>query len=157
VFRDGGFVVLTPVTAKLVIEVKSSLVGAEKDGEIETAFNNIHSVKEIDPKVKGFIFGYNGNKIDTFVEHVKKWGLGAHRIPRNEWPDRVYNLEQEFMMVPTLGTAESDGSLKNNSTHSIYSYKTVIRSFLTEALMAINLAVREFLTEDPIGDPKKTF
>src|SRR5437868_6203142 len=35
VFRDGGFVILTPGTAKLVIEVKSSLIGAEKDGEIE--------------------------------------------------------------------------------------------------------------------------
>ena len=159
VFRDGGFVVLTPGTAKLVIEVKSVLTGAEKDGEIETAFNNIRSVKQVDPKVRGFVFGYDGNAVDTFVKHTKTWGLGDNPISRGEWPDRVYNLEQKFAMIRTPGTVELDGSITDSLTHEIYSDNLdVVRSFLTAALQAINLAnVRGFLTADTISDPKETF
>ncbi len=66
VFRDGGFVVLTPGTAKLVIEVKSALTGAASDGEIKTAFDNIRSAKRVDRKVRGFVFGYGGNQHEEF-------------------------------------------------------------------------------------------
>ena len=158
IFRDGGFVVLTPGTAKLVIEVKSALTGGEKDDEIETAFNNIRSAKQVDPKVRGFVFGYSGNQAATFVKHAKNWGLGATPVPRREWPDRVYNLEREFAMVPTPDKVQPDDSLKDDSTHGIYTDKAVVRSFLTAALQAINLAnVRGFLPADEAGDPSETF
>jgi hypothetical protein len=81
VFRDGGFVVLTPGTAKLVIEVKSGLTGGASGGEIEKAFDNVRSAKQVDGKVRGFVFGYGGNQSDTFVKHVKTWGLGAEAVP----------------------------------------------------------------------------
>jgi hypothetical protein len=158
VFRDGGFVILTPGTAKLVIEVKSALIGAakESDNEIAIAFNNIRSAKQIDPNVRGFVFGYDGNQGDTLVEHVKTWGLKANKVPRTEWPDRVFNLKHGFGMVPTPGKVEDDGSLKDDSTHGIYSDKAIVRSFLTAALQAINLAnVRGFLTADEVGEPSE--
>lgn len=157
VFRDGSFVVLTPGTAKLVIEVKSELTGGESDSEIEKAFKNIGSAKQLDSKIRGFVFGYGGNKANTFTGHVKKWGLDGHKVPRAEWPDRVFNLEQEFTMAPIADTAAPDGSLKNESKHGVYSDKTIVRSFLTAALQAINLAnVRGFLTADEVGDPIET-
>lgn len=157
VFRDGGFVVLTPGAAKLAVEVKSSLTGSAKNGEIEKAFNNIRSVKQVDPRVRGFVFGYGGNSADTFIGHVKKWGLEDGVVPRAEWPDRVYNLEQEFAMVPESENLQRDGALMADSTHAIYSDKAVVRSFLTAALQSINLAnVRGFLTADEAGDPIAT-
>ena len=177
VFRDGGFVVLTPDIAqspapgfaqasnalqdssaartlgvKLVIEVKSDLKGAtDENNEMKIAFDNIRLAKQIDPKVRGFIFSYSGNTIDTFVQHTQKW---MDRVPRPEWPDGVYNLEREFMMIPTPG---------GKPTHSIYENKTIIRSFLTEALMTIGLAnVRGFFSVKvdaaaDIGKPKEMF
>ena len=61
-------------------------------------------------------------------------------------------------MVPTPGTVAPDDSLKNASTHGIYSDNAVVRSFLTAALQAINLAnVRGFLTADEVGEAKDTF
>jgi hypothetical protein len=157
VFRDGGFVVLTPGTAKLVIEVKSELTGAAKDGEIETAFENIRSTKQLDSKLRGFVFGYGGNQANTFIGHVRNWDLAGQNVPRAEWPDRVFNLEQEFTMAPIADTVAPDGSLKKDSKHGIYSDKAIVRSFLTAALQAINLAnVRGFLTADEVGDPTDT-
>lgn len=157
VFRDGGFVVLLPGTAKLVIEVKSELTGAVDGGEIELAFENIRSAKQVDPKIRGFVFGYGGNQSKTFIGHVKKWGLDAQEVPRTEWPDRVFNLEHEFTMAPSADTVAPDGSLKKESKHGIYSDKAIVRSFLTAALQAINLAnIRGFLTADEVGDPSET-
>jgi hypothetical protein len=154
VFRDGDFVVLTPGTAKLIVEVKSELTGAASDGEIETAFENIRSAKQLDPKIRGFVFGYGGNKARTFIGHVKTWGLVGHKFPRTEWPDRVFNLEHEFTMVPTADTVAPDGRLKKDSKHGIYSDKAIVRSFLTAALLAINLDnVRGFLSADEVGEP----
>jgi hypothetical protein len=57
-----------------------------------------------------------------------------------------------------LYLASPDDSLKNASTHGIYSDNAVVRSFLTAALQAINLAnVRGFLTADEVGEAKDTF
>jgi hypothetical protein len=160
VYRDGGFVILTPGAAKLVIEVKSELIGATKpsDNEIAGAFNNIRSVKRVDPNVRGFIFGYDGNQLGAFVKRVKSWASGPEAVPRTEWPDQVFNLNQAFAMVPTPGTAEGDGRLRDASTHSVYADPAVVRSFLTAALLAINLAnVRGFLAADVVGEPIATF
>jgi len=158
VFRDGGFVVLTPGAAKLVIEVKSALTGGNEESEIYTAFDNIRSVKQVDPKTRGFVFGYGGNAANTFIAHVKNWGLKATAVPRVEWPDRVFNLKQEFTMAPTADNLTPNDSLKNELKHGVYSDKTIVRSFLTAALQAINLAnVRGFLTADEVGDPIETF
>lgn len=157
VFRDGGFVVLTPGTAKLAIEVKSHLTGAVQNGEIETALNNIRSAKQVDSKINGFIFGFAGNESDTFAKHVKKWGSEGNPVPRVLWPDRVFNLDQRFTMSPTPGTVANDGRLKASSTHGIYADETVVRSFLTAALQATNLAnLRAFLFADNIGEPTET-
>ena len=158
VFRDGGFVVLTPGTAKLAIEVKSHLTGAAKDGEIETALDNIRSAKQVDREISGFIFGFGGNESDTFVKHVKKWGKGAESVARTLWPDRIFNLEQCFTMSPTPGTLTDGGRLQAASTHGTYADKTVVRTFLTAALQVTNLAnVRAFLTVDTLGEPTETF
>lgn len=155
VFRDGGFVVLTPGTAKLVIEVKSVLTGGAESNEIAEAFGNIRSVKQVDRKVRGFVFGYGGNQANTFVGHVKSWGLAAdHKVARMEWPDRVFNLERGFTMAPTGNTLNGDGSLVEESQHGIFSDKAIVRSFLTAALQALNIAnIRGVLTADEVGDP----
>lgn len=88
---------------------------------------------------------------------MKNWGFNANQIPRVEWPDRVFNLEQEFAMAPIGDSLTPDGSLKNESKHGIYSDKAIVRSFLTAALQAINLAnVRGFLTGDDVSDPIET-
>jgi len=158
VFRDGGFVVLTPGTAKLAIEVKSNLTGAEKDGDIQFALDNIRSAKRVDPRVYGFVFGFSGNESDTFVKHVKKWGTAPAPVIRTLWPDRAFNLAKGFTMSPTTGTLSDGGRLQTESTHDIYPDDAVVRTFLTTALQAIGLAnLRSVLTAEPIAEPTQTF
>lgn len=159
VLRDGGFVVLTPGTARLIVEVKSELTGKAKDGDIEGALENIRSAKEVGPDVRGIIFGFDGNAIDKFTEWVKKWGAGDPPVPRNRWPDRVFNMKKRFTMTPTPGTTAGDGSLLPASTHDVYPDGTVARTFLTAALQAINgLAnLRAFFPADPLGEAADTF
>jgi hypothetical protein len=158
VFRDGGFVVLSPGTAKLAIEVKSNLTGGTEKSEIRTALDNIRSAKAVDPKVRGFVFGFGGSGSSTFVGHVKKWGLEGDSVARTLWPDRVFNLAERFAMSPTPGALTGGGRLKADSKHGIYADATVVRSFLTAALQATNLAnLRAFLTADPIGEPSDVF
>jgi hypothetical protein len=63
----------------------------------------------------------------------------------------------QFTMAPVADTVARDGSLTKDSRHGMYSDKAIVRSFLTAALQAINLAnVRGFLTADEVGDPIAT-
>jgi hypothetical protein len=74
-----GYWRLTPTQTD---EVKSHLTGAAEDGEIRMAFDNIRSVKHVDPKINGFIFGFGGNQSATFVKHVKTWSSEGVPVAR---------------------------------------------------------------------------
>ena len=162
VFRDGGFVVLTPGTARLAVEVKSQLVHAGSSaGETKTfgalggAFDNIASVKAVDPKVRGFVFAFDGNAVGTFLQHAAAWS--ADRGGTSEArPDRIFNMAERFSVVPRPGTAARDGSLRPETRHDAWTHlepHLVVRAFLTSVLQSLDVAnLRSFLPADPIGE-----
>ena len=162
VFRDGSFVVLTPGTARLVIEVKSRLVfdagatdGVKTFGDLGRAFDNIASAKRIDPGVRGFVFAFDGNAAETFTRHAADWGE-ARSAPRTRWPDRVFNMNKGFVMMPDPATTADNGGLVNGSRHEVRQHEDphlVVRSFLTTTLQTLDVPnVRSVLPADPAGE-----
>ena len=135
-------VVLSPGTAAVAIEVKSSL----DSNEIPKAYSNICSVKRIDPAVLGLVFGYDGVAAGTFVKHVTTWDRreGAHA--RGLWPDRVFNLEQKFVVAPDPAAVAASGHVVAAEDDPI------VRLFLTAALTKLGLSnLRPFMRADKTG------
>lgn len=157
VFRDGGFVVLTPGTAKVAIEVKSDLKGAteKSNNDIYKSLQNIRSIKSVDPDVKGFIFGFAGNEAEVFARHFDAWRAAAaaadNAPPREQWPDGAYNLGRKFTLArePTF---DEKGRLLPEGALVLQRDDDVIRSFLTATLQALALSdLRIFFKQHTLG------
>lgn len=141
IYRDGDFVILSPGTARVAIEVKSSL----DKREIPIAYNNICSIKRVDPSVMGLIFGYDGVQANSFGGHVTKWSGGENVPDRSRWPDRVYNMGQEFVVFPDH--LLDDGTPADNTKFVVHkSIDPIVRFFLTVSLTRLRLTnLRPFM------------
>lgn len=141
IYRDGELAILSPGTAHLAVEVKSSL----DSKEIPTAFNNICSVKRIDPSVMGLIFGYDGVQASKFGEHVASWSQGEGVPSRTGWPDRVYNMAQAFVVFPK--TLMDDGGPAEDTVFAVHkAIDPIVRFFLTASLTRLRMTnLRPFM------------
>jgi hypothetical protein len=147
IFRDGELVVLPPRSARIVVEVKSQLDA----NHIPKAYNNVCSVRRIDPNVLGFIFGYNGVAADTFSTHVKDWAAQADAPGREYWPDQVFNMEQQFLVLGPKAVADRTDPKREFVV--VAGKDPVVRMFLTATLTAIGLTeLRAFFRKDETGD-----
>ncbi len=143
VYRDGELVILSPGTAKVAVEVKSSL----DKKEILGAYDNICSIKEVDPAVQGLIFGYDGASDKTFVKHVRAWAKPKSAPARELWPDRVFNMGQNFLVSPDPAGLATKGFVVARGDDPI------VRFFLTAALTQLGLAnLRPFMRADKTGN-----
>lgn len=156
IYRDGDLVILSPDSAKVAVEVKSYL---NKD-EIAKAMNNIWSVKTLDSSVTGLIFGYDGVKANTFVTHAKAWDrkkqaeLKANPPGRTRWPDRVFNMEQNFLMFPN---PDFVGAAEKQQYQVAPGDDPIVRFFLTETLTTVGLdSLRPFMSADKTGKVSHT-
>lgn len=148
VYRDGELVILPPNTARVAVEVKSKL-DAER---IPQSFGNICSVKHVDPAVTGLVFGYDGVQAGTFRDHVLAWEKGRGKQDRDDWPDRVFNMAQNFLMVPRL--APHPGGPESGRRFEVASaVDPIVRFFLTATLQELGLSnLRPFMRPDRTGD-----
>lgn len=148
VYRDGDLVALAPGTAKIAVEVKSAL---DSEG-IPGSLDNIRSVKELDPKVQGMVFGYGGVAAPTFIEHLRDWlGGNAPAKAARALPIRVYNLDQAFL---AMDEKPDRGAVVDGTTYWVMqSPVPVTRFFLTELLARLNVDnLRDFLPAETLGD-----
>ncbi len=144
VYRDGELVILSPKTAAVAVEVKSVL--GKKD--ISMAFDNICSIKRVDPGVQGLIFGYDGVAANTFLKHVKSWAKPKNAPARNLWPERVFNMGQNFLVLPDPDPA----ALATKKFIIAQGDDPIVRFFLTATLTHLGLAnLRPFMRADKIG------
>jgi hypothetical protein len=142
VYRDGELVILSPGTARVAVEVKSNL----DKKEIPVAYDNICSIKNVDPAVLGLIFGYDGVTDDTFVRHVRAWAKPTGTPPRQRWPDRVFNMGQNFLVSPDPDALDTRGFVVARGDDPI------VRFFLTTALTKLGLEnLRPFMRADKSG------
>jgi hypothetical protein len=144
IYRDWDLVILSPGTTHVAVEVKSNL----DSREIPSAFKNICSVKRIDPSVMGLIFAYDGVGAERFGEHVTQWSGGEGVPSRSGWPDRVYNMGQEFVVFP--GKLLDDGAVADNSPFMVHqAHDPIVRFFLTAAFNRLRLTnLRPFMRAD---------
>ncbi|HOB74124.1 MAG TPA: hypothetical protein PKG54_06325 [Phycisphaerae bacterium] len=156
IYRDGELVILSPKAAKVAVEVKSYL---NKD-EIEKAMNNIWSVKTVDSNAKGLIFSYDGVQATTFVEHVKNWErkkraeVKASPPGRTRWPDRVFNMEQNFLMFPDPDCVKAP---EDRQYLVAPGNDPIVRFFMTETLTTLGLDnLRPFMRADKTGNVSHT-
>lgn len=142
IYRDGELVILSPGVTKVAVEVKSYL----NQQEISNAYNNIQSVKQVDSSVMGLVFGYDGAKATTFGAHVKEWEKSKKSVGREEWPDRVFNMTQNFLMAPDLDFAATRKFVVWPGEDPI------VRFFLTATLTKLDLDnLRPFMSADRTG------
>lgn len=150
IYRDGELVILSPGAAHVAIEVKSYL----NKEEIGKAYNNIWSVKTVDPKVMGLIFGYDGVQMKTFVRHAKAWtGKKAKESKTNpgrlRWPNQVFNMSQNFVVSPDPGFA---GFPADQTFVVAPGDDPIVRFFLTATLTRLRLDnLRPFMRADKTG------
>jgi hypothetical protein len=158
VFRDGELVVLSPKNVLVAIEVKSQLTGSAQDtNDIAAAYGNIASVRGINPEVRGFIFGYDGNAAETFVDHVNTWAAKPNAPPRSVWPDQVFNMGQNFLILPPEPDTEQTRADNNRQFTVVAGDDPVVRTFLTATLTAIGVEnLRAFFGEDKTGETIST-
>lgn len=151
VFKDGELVVLAPGAASVAVEVKSLL----QTNDTPDAYDNICSIKAVDPAVKGFIFGYNGAEWDTFVGHVTKWAAKAGAPGRELWPERVFNMGQKFLVLPDPATA---GDPANRQFAVAAEKDPVVQLFLTMVLAEAGVdKARAFFMTENTGDQLAMF
>lgn len=141
VYRDGDLVILSPKTVRVAVEVKSVL----DSEQIPLAYSNLSSVKRVDPEVHGMIFGYDGVSAETFCKHVRIWAKA--NTERRIWPDRVFNLAQDFLVLPDPDALATQGFSVRRGADPI------VRFFLTETLTRLGLEnLRPFMGSDRTGD-----
>jgi hypothetical protein len=150
VFKDGELLVLTPGSVAVAIEVKSSL----ETNNTPDAFDNICSIKAVDPKVKGFVFGYGGARATTFVDHVSRWARESDK-PRGLWPDGVFNMGQRFLV---LRDPAGNDDLSKHKFLVVEEKDPVVQLFLTVVLAEANIdVVRAFFLTQHTGDQLASF
>jgi len=148
IYRDGELVILSPGAAHVVVEVKSYL----NKEEIGKAYNNIWSAKTVDPKVTGLVFAYDGVQANTFGKHVTAWNRKkVKEHPKNSpgrlrWPDRVFNMAQNFLVLP-------DPTFVGAPVDQVFAVAPgddpVVRFFLTATLTRLGLDnLRPFMRAD---------
>ena len=143
-YRDGDLVILSGGTAHVAVEVKSHL----DSQEIPRAYDNICSVKRVDPSVMGLIFGYDGVQSQAFAAHVTAWAKREGTPSRSGWPDRVYNMGQEFLVFPT-NTTDSGGVAEDTEFSVVKGIDPIVRFFLTASLNRLGLTnLRPFMRAD---------
>jgi hypothetical protein len=86
-YVDEGFVVVTPGSARLVVEVKSSL---SSKATFKAAVRNIQSVKMIDDAIPGAIFALRSATPDRIAGWLEDVGAGA--LPVDHLFDRVFSF-----------------------------------------------------------------
>jgi hypothetical protein len=150
VFKDGDLVVLSPGTAKVAIEVKSSL----ETNDTPDAYDNICSIKAVDAGLQGFIFGYDGAQYKTFAEHVKQWS-NVTVSGRELWPERVFNMGQKFLVMPdpsyNVGVAERRFVVAAEKD-------PIVQLFLTAVLAQAGVdSLRAFFLTQDTGDELMIF
>jgi len=90
-YRDGDVVIVSPDSTYVVVEVKSDL----KAEKLEEAFDNINSVKALDPNVRGIVFGYASATAGTFAEHLPQ----ARKNRAGLVPEHIICLERELVII----------------------------------------------------------
>ena len=91
--------------------------------------------------------GYDGVADDTFVEHVRAWSKPKAALDRGCWPDRVFNMGQNFLVSPDPDASASGGFVVARGDDPI------VRFFLTATLTKLGLEnLRPFMRADKIGN-----
>lgn len=151
IYRDGELVILSPGASRVAVEVKSYL----NKEEIGKAYNNIWSVKTVDPGVTGLVFGYDGVQATTFRTHVKAWARRKAKEDktnppdRQRWPDRVFNMAQNFLVIPDPSFV---GAAADRRFSVAPGDDPIVRFFLTAALTKLGLDnLRPYMRADKAG------
>jgi len=81
-FKRDDFVVLVPESVMTVIEVKTNITKGKNS--LGSAVENIKSVRKLNPRISGLIFGYNGssavNILNALAEYNKLHGMKLEEI-----------------------------------------------------------------------------
>lgn len=94
VYEDGAIKVVWPDSAKLVIEVKTSLSGKE----IKSATENIESARKVSITAHGIIFAFNSARLVTVLKHVKNQLSDASS---NHYPIAILLFDKGVIMHQT--------------------------------------------------------
>jgi hypothetical protein len=145
VFKDGELVILSPGSAKVAVEVKSTL----NKTYVLDSYDNICSAKAVDFGITGLIFGYDGIGHESFANNVKEWAGSAGKPGRDYWPDQVFNMGQEFLC---WRDPEFKGERKDRPFTVHAQDDPIVRMFLTAALNAIGISnLSAFFGEEKAG------
>jgi hypothetical protein len=87
IYSDGPIKIVWPESASMVIEVKTNFY--KKD--IETALENIKSVKELNQQAVGVIFAFSSPKLSTIITNLQKYQTP---IDNHILPDAILLLDK---------------------------------------------------------------
>lgn len=100
-YRDGDVVIVSPDSAYLVIEVKSDLDSAS----LADAFDNIQSVKSLNPNVRALVFGYESATAETLAAHIPEANARCGGLV----PDQILCLERRLVIARDAARDGFDG------------------------------------------------
>ena len=91
IYSDGPIKIIWPESAGMVIEVKTNF----DKKEIETALDNIRSVKELNLRTVGIIFAFSSPKLSTIATNLRKhW----QAFSNDNLPDVILLLDKGIII-----------------------------------------------------------
>lgn len=154
IYRDGAMVILPPSVVELALEVKSYLDG----NAIDEAFENIASVKRLNPNIRGLIFAYDGiARGHVFRRHLMRHcrrvsRTKTARLFESRWrqlPDQIYHFEKSRLVQKMMPA---------DSQRLFSAYKTtepLIRYLLDEVMASCKVVhLKDYLAAAKLEQPE---
>ncbi len=96
-FKQGDFVVLSPESVMSVIEVKTE-IGPGKDF-LDNSIKNIRSVRRLNSRISGLIFGYRGSYPVTIMNGLTDYYRNSS-VSIKETFELMVNIEMGYCITP---------------------------------------------------------